>query len=182
MNEQDFKVTLKYAAFCLLAVFVTFLLHEGAHYFMGKALGYEMYMTMNSAGLAEGQVYQEEWQKQLVSIAGPIFTIIQAVILFSILKKINLRILYPYIFTVAVMRTMASIVSYLTMANDEARVSEWLNIGKMTLPIIVSTFLIFLVFKATLLYKIPWKFNLATFLITSFGIGGVVLINELVFK
>lgn len=182
MNQTTISISVKYVAYCLLAVFITFFLHEAAHFITGNSLGYSMSMTLNSAGLLDGQVYQQEWHQQTVSIAGPIFTIIQAIVLFSILTIKNLKTWYPYIFTAALMRTMASVISYLTLANDEARVSQWLNIGKMTLPILVSVFLIFLVIKVTLIYNISWKFNTATFFIISLGISLLIFINQLIFN
>jgi len=38
----------------MLATLVTFILHEGAHWAMGEALGYDMWMKINRVGFARG--------------------------------------------------------------------------------------------------------------------------------
>ena len=177
-NQNIYKINLKFAVICLAAVFLTFFFHEGAHYLMGRVLGYDMWMNLNAAGLVEGQTYSEEWHKQLVSIAGPIFTIIQALVFFYIIKKTKNLNWYPFLFIAAIMRIIATFISAINKANDEARVSEWLGIGKMTLPIIVSIFLIGLVIITSTHNNIKWTFNLASFGFISIGITAVVFINQ----
>ena len=175
-------VNIKYIMICLIAVFLTFVFHELAHYLTGTLLGYDMQMTLNSVNLIEGQQYEADWQKQLVSISGPIFTIIQAIIFYRILKKNKTLMLYPFLIVTAIMRFMATVISMLSGANDEARVSEWLGIGKMTLPIIVTLFLIFLCIKATQKLKIHWLVNVVTFFIISIGITALVYIDQFYIK
>lgn len=178
MTFNQHQITFKYICICIVAVFITFLLHEGAHYITGEILGYDMWMNLNSAGLKNNGTYATEWHKQLVSAAGPIFTIAQALVIFFIIKKSKNLNWYPFLFVTALMRFFAAVISLLVMANDEARVSEWLGIGKMTLPIIVSLFLIGLIIKTVLEQKIPWKFNLVTFLIISANITALVYLNQ----
>lgn len=59
----------------ILITIATYLLHEGGHWAMGEILGYDMWVNINSAGLARGE-YRAEWHAQLVSAAGPIVTLI----------------------------------------------------------------------------------------------------------
>jgi len=154
ISDNKYQFNLKYVAIALVAVFLTFFFHEGAHYVTGKLLGYDMWMNLNAAGLVEGKTYDKEWHYQLVSISGPIFTVIQAIAFFYVIKKTKSISWYPFLFIAAMMRIFASVISATVNANDEARVSEWLGIGKMTLPIIISLFLVYLVIKTAIAQKI----------------------------
>ncbi|WP_290701128.1 hypothetical protein [Lacinutrix sp.] len=177
-NQTKYKINLKYTAICNIAVLLTFFFHEGAHFIMGEILGYDMWMNLNSANIANGGNYSNEWENQLVSAAGPLFTIAQAILFFIIINKSTKLNWYPFLFVTALMRSFAAVISATIMANDEARVSEWLGIGKMTLPIIVSVFLIGLLIKTSRKQKISWKFNLITFLLISINIIALVYINQ----
>ena len=178
MSNQTQNTNLKYIGICLLAVFISFFLHEGAHFLMGKVLGYDMWMNLNSAGIVGDGTFNTAWKKHLVSAAGPIFTIIQGLVVFYIIKKSKNLMWYPFIFTGVLMRLFAAVVSYFGMSNDEARISEWLGIGKMTLPLLVSGFLIYLTVSLTRHCKISWKFNLVTFILISINIAALVYINQ----
>ena len=182
MSQNKNILSIKYLAICLVAVFLIFLSHELAHYLTGVALGFDMQMTLNSVNLVEGQSYNHEWQRNLVSISGPIFTIIQALFVYKILIKTKQLKWYPFLFVPAIMRFMASAISLISGANDEARVSEWLGIGKMTLPIIVTVFLISLCVIVSKKNTINWKINLVTFLTTSIGLTGLVYIDQFYIK
>ncbi|SHG42061.1 hypothetical protein [Winogradskyella jejuensis] len=182
MNSTKNILNLGYFSICLVAVLITFLLHESVHYLAGMVLGYDMEMTLNSVNLADGQTYSKVWHNHLVSISGPIFTIIQAIIFYNIILKTKNLNWYPFLFVAFIMRLMASVISFIGVANDEARVSEWLGIGKMTLPIIVTLFLFWLCFKASQKVTISWKVNLVTFVNTSFGITVIVYLNQYFFK
>ncbi|WP_420317912.1 hypothetical protein [Ekhidna sp.] len=68
-------INLKYILSVLSAVIFTWLIHEFAHFSTGEVLGYQMKMTLNSAGtLSNG--YTKEWHQLLVSFASPFITII----------------------------------------------------------------------------------------------------------
>lgn len=175
---KEYNINFSYVAVSFIAVFLTFFFHEGAHYIMGETLGYDMWMNLNSAGIKDNGTYNKAWENQLVSAAGPIFTIIQAIIFYLLIKKSKNLNWYPFLFVTALMRFFAAVISAFIMSNDEARISEWLGIGKMTLPVIVSLFLIILISKTTIEQKISWKFNLVTFLLISINITVLVYINQ----
>lgn len=180
MNSH--KITLKYIVISLIAVFLTFFLHEGAHYFVGELLGYNMWFSINRVGLAESQHYNEDWHEQLVSIAGPLITIIQALVFYIILKKTKNIKWYPFIFITVLMRLFAAVISGFINPNDEAKLSLWLGIGKMTLPIIVSLGLIFLLINASKTLNLKWKFNIITYIVLSLGITSIVYLNQYFIK
>lgn len=159
-----------------LFVILSFFFHELAHYIMGSVLGYDMTMTLNTVNLSEGS-FAHDWQRQLVSAAGPLFTIITAIIFFYVLRKKDNIYVYLLLFIAFIQRFLAAAISLLS-ANDEARISEFLGIGKMTLPILVSLLLFGLVYKIASAYQYGWKFNLITYFIISFFIAVLVFTDQ----
>ena len=161
-------------------VFLSFFFHELAHYLMGTLLGYDMTMTLNSVTLAEG-TYAHDWERQLVSAAGPIFTILTAIIFYYVLRKKDNTYVYILLFIAFIQRFLASGISFVN-PNDEARISAALGIGKMTLPILVSILLFGMVYKVASTYKYHWKFNLINYFIISFFIAALVFTDQMMIK
>src|SRR5690606_29829735 len=151
------KITYPYILISALAVVCTFLFHELTHFITGEMLGYNMKMTLNSASPVNGN-YANLLHENIVSISGPVFTIIQAVIFYLLNKKTKNYFLYPFLFVPILMRIMATVVSAYN-PNDEARVSEWLGIGQWTLPIFVILFLFILIYKSSKQQGYTFKFN-----------------------
>ena len=170
------EITYQYILVSALAVILSFLFHELTHFLTGEVLGYNMKMTLNSASLINGN-YNNALHQNIVSISGPIFTIIQAIIFYYIIKKNGNYLLYPFLFVPFLMRVMAMVVSIFN-ANDEARVSEWLGIGKWTLPILIIAFLFFLVYKCSKQQKYTLKFNIINYLLATVFLSTVVLLNQ----
>lgn len=137
-------------------------------------------MTLNTVYLLEGS-YKEEWHRILVSAAGPIITVVQAVIIYLYLfKKRWNKYLYPFLFIPFYTRALAGIISYFN-PNDEARISSDLGIGTYTLPIIVSGFLFFLLYKITRQHKLAKKFQIFTlFLVMLFS--SILILTDQFFK
>jgi len=176
---KDTNITFKYIITAFLAVLGTWIIHEFAHWATAELLGYNSRMSLNSTNYIKGQNVTD-WHRQLVSAAGPIITIIQVVIVFLLLKKNWSKSLYLLLFVGFYMRLLASIMNVVnpTSPNDEGRVSEYFGIGLYTIPIIVSAFLFYLVFKISKQYQIPKKFQLATYLIVTVFIAILILSDQ----
>ncbi len=91
-------MSLKYIAYSLIAVILTFLIHECTHWVMGELLGYEMIMTLNKAYPAKLS-YDKDWHYTLMSAVGPLITLLQALIIYLIIKRTSRRNLYPFLFS-----------------------------------------------------------------------------------
>lgn len=152
---------------------LSFVFHELAHGLCGKLLGYEMYVGINRAGLANGE-YSHEWHNQLVSAAGPLFTIFIAIVGLALIRQFKWVRIFPIVFFSAMMRAIATLVS-VSHPNDEARVSEWLGIGKWTLPFLVPLFLGWLVFQSAERLQLTWKSLALVFIVSSFAVTTVVV-------
>lgn len=145
----------------VIGVFATWLIHEFAHWLTSESLGYDSIMTLNGVS-AEVGVEVKEKHKLWISAAGPIITIVQAFMAYFALqfRKWN-KYIYVVLFTAFYMRFAAGIMNVISL-NDEGRIGESLGIGKFTIPLIVSAFLFYLVYKVSRGNKLKWKFQLAT--------------------
>ena len=127
------------------AALVTALLHELGHWAMGTVLGNEMTLSLNAA--TPIGAYREPWHEHLVSAAGPLVTIVQAVILYYLVTKTGEPTLMPFLVTAFVYRAMAAGMNVVN-PNDEGRLSTWLGLNIYVLPAIVTAVLLWLVVDA----------------------------------
>jgi hypothetical protein len=164
----DFSTGLAYVLAAAAAVFVTFLLHEAIHWVAGELLGNDMRMTLNSAYPVSGS-YLEIWHTGIVSAAGPLFTLIQAVVVYLLMQRNRSALLYPFLLSPFLMRVLALFMNFIN-PQDEGRISQMLGLGLLTLPILVCTPLFFLTLRASQRRKYGWKLNaISVFLIILFS-------------
>ena len=96
---KDQKVTLKYILSGILAVAITWIIHEFAHWLTSELLGYKNTMRLNGTSLVKGQ-NPSEIERAIISISGPIITILQGLIVYGFLKSRGWNTyLYPFLFT-----------------------------------------------------------------------------------
>ncbi|MDY8137420.1 hypothetical protein [Aquimarina sp. 2201CG5-10] len=170
------SINIKYILITGLAVVLSFFFHELAHWATGELLGYTMGMTLNSAFLTEGE-YHTAWHSNLISAAGPLFTILTAFLFFYVIRKTKNKYWYPFLFFAFYSRLMAMIVSIFN-PNDEARISAWLGLGYWILPLIVCFTLLFLLIKTSKEQEYSLKFNLINYLLASVFVAGVVFSDQ----
>ncbi len=144
MSAKQGLATVAWAA---VAVTFTWLLHEFAHWATGTFLGYPMQMTLNTAGLVDGE-YRATWHRLAVSSAGPLITLLQAGLVFALLRKTPSKVLYLFLFVPFLMRLMAGVINVINL-NDEGRVSQALGLGVYTLPALVTFTLLVMVARAS---------------------------------
>lgn len=173
----DQKITSKYLLACMGAVLFTWLLHEFTHWLTSESLGYESILTLNKVRPISGKMYTN-LHNVYVSATGPLITILQAVIVFVILIKTNWnKSIYPFLFTPLYMRLLAGGMNLIN-PNDEGRISEYLGLGVLTLSILVSALLLYLVYSMSNRYKLNWKFNTWTTVIVMFASSVLVLSDQ----
>lgn len=170
------KIDLKYILIILIAVFFSTLLHELAHWSTGELLGNKMTASLNSVNLVSG-AYKYEWNRNVVTAAGPLFTIFQAILIYFLLNKYSKKELYPFLIFPLAMRFWAGLANLLG-PNDEGRLGLSFGIGLLTLSIIVCSFLFFLVYKSSKKHHFSLKFNLINFLLCSVFLIALSFINE----
>jgi hypothetical protein len=170
------KIDLKYIFIILIAVFFSTLFHELAHWSMGEILGNKMNATLNSANIISGE-YKHKWDRNLITATGPLFTIIQAIVIYFLLNKYPKRELFPFLLFPLAMRFWAGLANLLG-PNDEGRLGLSFGIGLLTISFIVCCFLFFLVYKSSKKHHFSLKFNLLSFLFCSIFLIMLSFINE----
>ncbi|WP_421889244.1 hypothetical protein [Marinoscillum sp.] len=155
------KVSLSYVIATSVAVIFTWAIHEFAHWLTSESFGHETIMRLNGTSPIDGQKVTD-WQRVFISAAGPLITLLQAFIVFLILKsgKWN-KNLYPFLFTAFYMRLMAGFMNFIN-PNDEGRISAFLGLGTFTIPILITVLLFLMVYKTSQKHHLNWKFQLAT--------------------
>lgn len=160
----DQKITFNYVLASFGAVLFTWLFHEFTHWVTSESLGYDSMMRLNSVSPLDPKKVTE-WHAVYISASGPIFTILQAVVVYLFLRTKNWnKLIYPLLFTPLYMRALAGAMNFIN-ANDEGRIGQFFGIGLYTLSIIVSLILFVLVYKISKKYELNWKFNVATTLL-----------------
>jgi hypothetical protein len=154
------------------ATIATTIVHELAHFGMGLALGHDMAMSFNQAhAVSAGSVSARD--AMLIAAAGPVITILQAIIAFTMIRGRAYLLAYPFLFAAWFMRFAAAIVS-LSHPNDEARLSIDLLGGMWWLPTAVVLGLLVLVWSASRRLNFGWKTNLMCYLICSAMTAAIV--------
>jgi len=173
------KIDFKYIGICLLAVLFTFIIHETAHWLCSTLLGYETVMTINTTFPVNGK-YKSLLHSNLVSVSGPIITIIQALLIFYYLKNKSWKVyLYPFLFTAFYIRFMATVISVFNL-NDEARISKSLGLGTYTLPLFVTFFLFYLLYDISKKQKLNWRLQRLTIFLVIFFSSILIMSNQFI--
>ena len=145
---------------------ISFVVHEAAHARTGVALGQAMAVGLNHAVPLGGAL--TEGQAALVSIAGPIVTILIALVAFALARRSTAAMLF--VLAAFVSRLLATIVS-LFHPNDEMRVSLYLGLGPWLLPLLVTAGLGALAVLALRGHPIGWRGGLGLYLGGSLALG-----------
>ena len=175
MDEQ--RINGKYAITGIAAVIFTWVIHEFTHWLTSELLGYETIMYLNGTSVTEGE-NPTQLHQAIISISGPIVTMLQALGVFIFLIKKNWnKHLYPFLFTAFYMRVLAGLMNFINV-NDEGRVSQYLGIGTFTLSIVISALLFIMVYKTSKKYSLNWKFQLGTYLIIMVASSILILTDQ----
>lgn len=135
---RQFTVT---AAALVVCIFITHWFHELGHAVAAKNLGYDVLLSSNQV-VPLGGGYASEYHHNIVSLAGPLVTVVIAVSAF--LFRARLGFIAPIIlWNTMTMRVLAALAS-IGHPNDEARASLSLGLGTWTIPLIVCGFLLLL--------------------------------------
>jgi hypothetical protein len=174
--NKDNSISYKYIVLTGISVILTWLLHEFSHWSMGSLLGNKMIMTLNQSFPVSGE-YKEDWHYQLISAAGPIVTIMEAVVIYLIMKHRHKAILYSTLFACFMCRFGATLLTFRN-PNDEARISQYFGFGTFTLPVIVTLFLLILLVATSLKYKFSLRFIVLNFFLVTFFISCIVAADK----
>ena len=153
--DKKFLVRL-YLLFIPIA-YISYLFHEFGHWIVGEILGNDMIYSLNYVWPRDGH-YLNESHNLYVSIGGPAFTILLAVVSLFILEKYSTIYAYPVLFFQFVARFFSLVFGGFSQ-QDEARVSSIMGLGTYTVGIIVLIILLLIVIRASYKLKIDLKHN-----------------------
>lgn len=160
--DSTIKITPFYVSMVFVAVCITWLIHEFAHWFTSESLGYNSFMTLNGVGLVDGS-YTSRIDQILISASGPLVTLLQAIIVYFMLKTnsaLNYS-LYPFLFVPLYMRLLAGFMNIIKL-NDEAMVGNLMGVGTYTFPILINIILYYLVYSISKKSNLSMKTQIAT--------------------
>jgi hypothetical protein len=174
---KDQKITIYYILAGMIAVILTWIIHEFSHWLTSELLGYETIMRLNGTSAVGGED-PTELHYAIISASAPLITILQGLVIFMILKSRSWnKYLYPFLFTAFYMRLLAGLMNFIKL-NDEGRVSQYLGIGNFTLSIIISGILFFMVYRIARKHKLKWKLQLFTIIITIVASSILILSDQ----
>src|SRR5690606_9613427 len=174
MNDK--KLTGKYILFTIAAVVFTWIIHEFGHWLTAEALGYDAILRINGVAYTNGEDVEAAHQI-MVSAAGPIITVFQALVVYYLLLRKWNKYLFPILFCAFYMRVLAGGMNFVNL-NDEGRISSFLEIGTFTLPVIVSVALFLMVYGIAKKHDLRWKFSLITFLVIMITSSALILTDQ----
>ncbi|HAA15763.1 MAG TPA: hypothetical protein DCE41_30265 [Cytophagales bacterium] len=166
----------QYVGVMIIATFFTFFFHEMSHWIAYEWLGYDAGFTLNGASVKDDAITLSKTHRMITSSAGVLFTIVQGIVFFNILKKRQSILLYPFLFLPFVMRVGATWANRF-QPNDEGRISLDLGLPLYAVSSVVVVILFLLVFGTSRRNKISMGINLITFLLSIAMILGLVFLD-----
>ncbi len=151
----DKKLLVRLYLLVIPIAYFSYLFHELGHWSVGEILGNDMIYSLNYVWPRTGH-YLNESHNLYVSIGGPAFTILLAVVSLLILEKYSTIYVYPFLFFQFVCRFFSLVFGGFTQ-QDEARISLVIGLGSYTVGIIVLTILLLIVIRASYKLKIDLK-------------------------
>jgi hypothetical protein len=177
MTASEKRPWVTYAIIFIPAALLTWLLHEFAHWQMGKALGYDMWMSLNEAGLAGEGSYDSALDRSLIDAAGPVLTYILAIGSLVLIRTTRSLLLYPFLFLQFYMRAMAMGISVVSQPNDEARVSLELGLPLWLLPAIAVTLLLAMTVIGSRTVRAGWTGNIIAYVMASILSTAIIFLD-----
>jgi hypothetical protein len=158
-----------------VAILLTYILHEAAHWACGEALGYSMGFHLNGVRSPAGILPRHQ---TLVDLAGPAVTIIQALLAWRIAARTRSHRAFAFLYAAAFMRVVAFGISFFYL-NDEARVSVTVGMPFWVLPLVVSAGLIALTWHASRRLATRWTDQLLCYVVGSLATTAIVMGDRL---
>jgi hypothetical protein len=133
------------------------LFHEFGHWSVGEILGNRMMYSLNYVWPKDGH-YLQQSHDLYVSIGGPGFSVLQAVIALLIIEKFRAPFAYPFAFFPMFNRFFSLLLGGFSK-QDEARIAVLLDTGTYLVAVIVLAILLLIVIRCTLKLRIRAKTN-----------------------
>ncbi len=153
----DKKILVRLYLLLIPIAYFSYLFHEFGHWIVGEILGNDMIYSLNYVWPKAGH-YINESHNLYVSIGGPAFTILLAIVSLLIIEKYSTIYAYPVLFFQFVQRFFSLVFGGFSQ-QDEARISSIIGLGTYAIGIIVLIVLLLFVLRANYKIKIDLKQN-----------------------
>jgi hypothetical protein len=152
---RESRIDSKLALLMVPVAFLTYLFHECGHWTVGELLGNHMVLGLNSADVSGGG-YAGPSDALLVSLGGPMFTLLQAFVAWLIVERTESMAAYPFLFFAAFCRFFSIVLGGHAL-QDEARIASLMHLPGFVPAIGVLSLLAGLVWRGTRVLKLPAK-------------------------
>jgi len=157
MTDPQKHIDIKVLLLCVPVAYATYLFHEFGHWSVGELLGNRMVYSLNYVWPRDGH-YVRESHALITSIAGPAFTVLQALLALLVIEKSRLLYAYPFAFFPLFNRSFSLLLGGFAR-QDEARISLLLGTGPYLVAIMVLAILLAIVIRCSALLGIGARTN-----------------------
>lgn len=150
---------------------LTFVAHEAGHWAAGRALGYDAYFSLNSAGVRDASIPVAHMIA--VRAGGVIVTLLQALLGLTLVLTRGSLAAYGVLFSAAFMRFMAAIMT-LMQPNDEAAITLAMGWGRWSGHALVVAVLVGMTIWGARHLRVGWKADSLAWAVASVAVTAVV--------
>ncbi len=134
MTDARKQIGFKFFLLFIPAAYFTYLFHEFGHWTVGEILGNRMVYSLNYVWPRDGH-YLRESHNLYVSIGGPAFSVLQAILALLLIEKSRVLYAYPFAFFPAFNRLFSLVLGGFSK-QDEARISLLMGTSSYLVAII----------------------------------------------
>jgi hypothetical protein len=153
------KISWTYFLIIFLSVLLSFAFHEFGHFALGEVSGSQMKMNLIRAVPVGG--FHSSSSDFLSSLGGPLFTLLQTILIAIFFLKYKRIQLYPFLIAGLLVRLIPNInvfINYdMIVYEDEPHISRLLGLPNITVSLIIVTLLIGITCYTTYKLKITAK-------------------------
>ena len=151
----DSRINWKVAFLFIPVAFFTYFFHEFGHWIVGEMFGNDMGLSLNNSNALSGY-YIDKTHNLYISMGGPAFTILQAVVFLVFIEITKSIYVYPFVFFAAFSRFFSIVFGGFSL-QDEARITSMLGVGTYSVAVIVILVLFIIAWRSSYLLKLNLK-------------------------
>jgi len=172
-TDPDKQIDLRFFLLLVPAAYVSYLFHELGHWSVGELLGNEMAYSLNYAWPKSGS-YVHPDDGVLVSMGGPVFSIVQSFMALLIIEKYRTLNAYPFAFFPMFSRYFSLVLGGFEK-QDEAQIAVVLGMWRYLVALMVLATLTAIVARCSSRLRIGLRRNM--FVITGSTVCQLLVIG-----
>ena len=157
LPDSQKPIDVRFFLLFIPVAYISYLFHEFGHWSVGEILGNRMVYSLNYVWPKDGH-YLRQSDGLYVSIGGPGFSVLQAVIALLIIEKFGTLYAYPFAFIPMFNRFFSDLFTGFSN-QDEARIAVLMGTGTYLVAIIVLAMLLLIVTRCSSKLRIGAKNN-----------------------